>query len=324
MATYRKSGNKIRVEICIKGVRRSNTFYTKSEAKVWAAKTETEIRDGKAGKAGVSKTVRDLLDRWESEKGPKDRKEECWLRKFRSSNLAPIKLADLTTQDFAVWRDERLQTVIGSTVNRELNFFSAILSIGRKEWGWHNHTHLVKDLHRPKSAEHRSRIATDDEIYAVTVHLGFEGTITKKNHLIACFFILSVETGLRLGELCKLRADEVHIDEGYLTVLAKNSKTKKLRDVPLSSRAKDLLRIRFNQAGNVNVIAGCASTAFTRAVSQLGIDDLHFHDARHTAVTRLAKKLPVLDLARVIGHSNISQLLTYYNETATNIAKLLA
>lgn len=47
---------------------------------------------------------------------------------------------------------------------------------------------------------------------------------------------------------------------------------------------------------------------------------LTFHDTRHEAITRLAKKLHVLDLARMVGHSDIRQLHTYYNETAADIA----
>lgn len=323
MATYRKIGNRIRVEICVKGLRKSNTFYTKSEGKVWAAKTETDIRNGKAGKAGVNKTVKDLLDEWKIVKGCRDRKEECMLRHFQKSSLAPIKLADLTTNDFAQWRDLRLRTVSGSTVNRALNFISAILTVSRAEWGWHSHACLIRDMKRPQDNQSRSRIATDNEIYAICVQLGFDGEIKLKKHLVACFFVLSVETGLRLGELCKLREKEVHMDEDYLTVLAKNSKTKKDRHVPLSPRAKDLLRIRFD-AEDINITSGSASTCFHKAVAVLNIDDLNFHDARHTAVTRLAKKLHVLDLARAIGHANIKQLQTYYNESATNIAKLLA
>ena len=323
MATYRKSGNKIRVEICVKGIRKSDTFYTKSEAKVWAAKTETDINNGKSGKAGVNKNVRDLLTAWESVKGCRNTQEECVLRQFQQSSLAPIKLADLTTNDFAQWRDLRLKTVSGSTINRALNFMSAILTVSRVEWGWHNHTCLIRDLKRPKNNDSRSRIATDSEIYAICVQLGFDGEIKLKKHLVACFFVLSVETGLRLGELCKLRSAQVHMDEDYLTVLAKNSKTETERHVPLSPRAKDLLRIRFD-AEDINITSNSASTCFNKARGVLGIENLHFHDARHTAVTRMAKKLDVLDLALAIGHSNIKQLQTYYNESATNIAKLLA
>ena len=38
------------------------------------------------------------------------------------------------------------------------------------------------------------------------------------------------------------------------------------------------------------------------------------------AITRLSKKLDVLTLARVVGHKRIQQLMTYYNESAEDIA----
>ncbi len=53
------------------------------------------------------------------------------------------------------------------------------------------------------------------------------------------------------------------------------------------------------------------------------IEDLHFHDLRHTAVTRLAKKLAILDLARMIGHKDLRMLQIYYNESAESMAEKL-
>ena len=56
------------------------------------------------------------------------------------------------------------------------------------------------------------------------------------------------------------------------------------------------------------------------AVSLPSVADLHFHDARHEAITRLARKIDVLDLARMIGHRDPRSLMVYYNATATDIA----
>lgn len=50
------------------------------------------------------------------------------------------------------------------------------------------------------------------------------------------------------------------------------------------------------------------------------IDALTFHDTRHEAITRLAKKLDVLELARMVGHRDLRMLMIYYNETAANLA----
>ncbi|MDC7252931.1 hypothetical protein NMY25_001792 [Wohlfahrtiimonas chitiniclastica] len=51
--------------------------------------------------------------------------------------------------------------------------------------------------------------------------------------------------------------------------------------------------------------------------------DLTFYDARHEACTRLARKLEVLDLARMIGHRDPRSLMIYYNPTASEIAERL-
>ena len=48
-----------------------------------------------------------------------------------------------------------------------------------------------------------------------------------------------------------------------------------------------------------------------------GIKDLHFHDTRHEAITRMshAKIYDTQTLARIVGHRNLNQLLDYYNPT---------
>lgn len=53
------------------------------------------------------------------------------------------------------------------------------------------------------------------------------------------------------------------------------------------------------------------------------IDDLHFHDTRHTAITRLAKIFNVLELARIVGHRDLRNLQIYFNMTAEDMAKKL-
>ena len=62
---------------------------------------------------------------------------------------------------------------------------------------------------------------------------------------------------------------------------------------------------------------------FRKYRDKAGISGLHFHDTRHEAITRLAKKLNVLDLARMVGHKKLNQLMTYYNESAEELAKKL-
>jgi integrase len=62
---------------------------------------------------------------------------------------------------------------------------------------------------------------------------------------------------------------------------------------------------------------------FRKARDRAGIADLHWHDSRHTAITRLAQRLHVLDLARMVGHRDLKQLQTYYNPAAEDLAAKL-
>ena len=48
-----------------------------------------------------------------------------------------------------------------------------------------------------------------------------------------------------------------------------------------------------------------------------------FHDTRHEATTRLSSTLHILALAAVTGHRDIKELMTYYDESAEDIAKVM-
>ena len=64
-------------------------------------------------------------------------------------------------------------------------------------------------------------------------------------------------------------------------------------------------------------------SAFRKAKGRLGTKGLRFHDSRAEACTRMAGKLDILDLARVIGHRDLKSLQHYYRATASELADKL-
>lgn len=52
--------------------------------------------------------------------------------------------------------------------------------------------------------------------------------------------------------------------------------------------------------------------------------DLHFHDLRHEACSRLADRLTVMDLAKVTGHRDLKMVMRYYQPRMSSIAMKLA
>lgn len=332
MASFRKRSGGWRAEVAIKGIRTSETFSTKAEAVAWAAQVESDIRKG--AKVGIvpNKTVEDAFNRYLEEVSsskPGNKWEITRLRtiqKFRVGKVAlsEMKLSDLTPETFGGWRDYRLNKdkVTGSTVNREIKLLSHVFTVCSTEWRWMAENPL-KSVRRPRENSPRDVLYDDDQILRITSALGFnEERVSTLSGCLAVSFLFAIETGMRQGEILKLTKDDI---SGRVATLSK-TKNGDSRFVPLSKRALELLTFlpEPEEGGTLfHVSSHSAGTLFRRAKIRCGLKDYTFHDTRHLAVTRLAKKFDVLELARVVGHRNINQLRTYYNAKAEDLANKL-
>lgn len=324
MATYRKRGNNWRVEVRMKGHYLSASYATKAAAREWAIQTEADITLGKLEiKPSSSLKVGDAFRRYGEEVSPTKpggRWETVRLRAYARNPLANVYLDDLNTTHMVTYRDTRLKQVSPSTVNRDLNLMSAVFTKARKEWKWIE-TNPIGDLDRPPRSKPRDRRITDDEIERILLSLEYDGygAITTRGQLVGVLFLLGIETAMRLGEMCSLLSADIHLDKRYAEL--KNTKNGDRRQVPLSSKAIELCKQLIQS--ELRVTSANASVIFRDAVKCAEIDNLHFHDTRHEAITRLSQKLDVLALARMVGHRDIQNLMIYYNETATALAERL-
>jgi integrase len=316
----------------VEGVRRSKTFDSKAKARAWAAEIETELRDGVEG-VSTTETLGGLFYRYAEEVSENKRGAHWEIVRLRAWQRLPIakrKLMDLKRQHIELWIQERLKPttkgvrpVQPSTVNRELNLWSHCFTMARR-WGLMKHNPL-EDIERPKNPPHRDRRITQEEIDCLLVVFGYHDSLAviTQRQRAAVAFLLALETGMRAGELCGL--SPASIDEEARFAKLSATKNGDARSVPLSKEALRLLhKLRWVDGEPLlGMPSKELSRVFSRAVNDAGIDDLTFHDSRHEATTRLAGKLGVLELARMIGHRDIRQLMTYYNKSATDIAKKL-
>lgn len=320
MASIRKLKTGHRAEVCVKGVRDSAMFDTSREAKAWAALRETELRQ-RAGAGPSNLRVSDLLERYAREVSPGKRGarwELLRLNAMGSLPLASMLAADVTEQHVAEWRDARSVGVQAGTVRREMVLLSHVFETARREWKLID-ANPCKDVRRPKAPPPRDRRITDDEAQRMCWALGWDygQPVTQARHRVAVAFLFAIETAMRAGEVCGIRPAHVT----GRTVLLPMTKNGKPRTVPLSSRALELLS--FLPAGHFDLDPRVLDALFRRGRDAAKIDGLTFHDTRHEAITRLASIFNPLELARVVGHSNVNQLLTYYNKSAGDLADLL-
>lgn len=337
MASISKLGDNWRAQVNIKGERRSATFDTKAEASAWAAKTETELRDLARGKI-PDKRVLDLLEEYEVKVLPGKRgydKELVRLKMFKTDALAKVHLRDLDETAIAAWRDRRAKAVSDATVNREWNLWSHVFTTAKKEWKW-IHRHPMVEVSRPKTTPPRDRKPTQDEIETLLYILGYDelaplATITNR---VGAAVVWAVETAMRQGEICALRWDDIDLEKRVAVVRGEDARAGKSgkRLVPLSSRAMAVLeKLAERHDGEVeaedkvfDLRPEQVDAAFRKARDKAGIEDLHFHDLRSEALTRLAKKVEPMILAKISGHKDLKILLnTYYRIGMDDVAKLL-
>lgn len=148
--------------------------------------------------------------------------------------------------------------------------------------------------------------------------------------------LLSINTGLRYGELAGLEWSAVDFRAKVLTVTAKTAKGAKTRHIPLNSEAVDVLaRWKGEGAGKGLVFCnpqgariGTVKTAWLALLTDAGIKDFRWHDLRHTFASKLVQRGVELVVVRdLLGHGDFALTLRYAHlepkQKADAVARLI-
>jgi len=139
--------------------------------------------------------------------------------------------------------------------------------------------------------------------------------------------IFAVETACRRGEIQKLEWRHVDLTRRVIEIEATNTKTLKPRQVPITGRCAAILaEIREQQRGAIHrrvFNTGDFKTAFNKACEIAGLEDLHFHDLRHTAITRMLETLDRSEVMKISGHTQERTFMRYVNPNMASIADRL-
>lgn len=315
-----------RIQIEVRGQRDSGTFPTKREAVEWAAQRSTEIRAMAGGQAGTVKTLGDALLEYADKVSPNkagEAKEIIRLKAFPKQDHFPahVRLSELSPAHLVVWRDARLKINARNSVLRDMTLLSHVLEIARREWRWIA-ANPMKDVSRPAEPDHRERVITGPEVRTMLRALRWQRRrpVRSVSHAIANAFLLALQTGARAGELCGLKWTDVRAD-----CFLVDGKTGR-RYVP--AVATTMQTIEAMRGYDDDFVFGLKPQSldanFRKYRNRMGMTGFTFHDTRHTAATRLAQLIHVLDLCKMFGWSNPKRAMIYYNPTAGEIARRLS
>jgi integrase len=330
MAHVYKLGSKWRAQVNRNGVRKSRTFETKAAATLWASSEETEIRAVGRG-AFPKKTFADALVRYRDEisvkkrGGPWEAKRiTAFVRDF--PKLAALQLTAVEGKHLVEWRDARLKVVTNGSVQRDVNVLSNVYTLARDEWGWCGDSPF-RGFRAPGENPPRVRVVKPAEIRLILRWLGYvvgQKPETKMAQ-VGYAFLISLRTGMRAGEVLALTHNRIDPIRRLCSVPHKTQHiTGRERQIPLSKHALRVLRHFVNGRFRWSVTSASLDALFRKARHSVLISDLHFHDARAYALTQFAKKVDVMQLARISGHRDLRILMDhYYRITPAEIAAKL-
>ncbi|MCZ8105786.1 MAG: site-specific integrase [Burkholderiales bacterium] len=267
-----------------------------------------------------------ILTRYRDEVSPRKRSavsEVARINAILRRDICHRTLALLTTSDVAQYREARLRTVAAATVTRELNLLSHVVDTATRDWGIYVPRNPCKLVRRPSAPRGRDRrlLPGEEERLLAAVDHG-------RSIYLRPLIVLAIETGMRRGELLGLEWKDVDLEIGVAHLpMTKNGEA---RSVPLSLRARSVLQSLRDERRDASEARPLPTTASAVAQSwghlrvRAGMPDLHFHDLRHEAVSRLFERgLNVMEVAAISGHREISTLQRYTHLKAVDlVAKL--
>ncbi len=319
MATFSNRNNKWHVRVRRVGQPTvAKTFLTKQDAEKWARSIEVELDRGTyINKSSAEKTqFKDILQQYLINVIPSMRssKEEAIrLKSLMRHPIAQINMAQLSPKHLADYRDERLKVIKPNTVIRELAVLSSVINHARREWSL-NITNPVSMIKKPSYAQGRDRTLNAEELSRLFIQLEKIGLWYKP---LAEF---ALETSMRRGELMSLLWVNINFEKSVaLLPLTKNGYS---RYVPLSTKAISILKsLPRDIEGRVFPLnKQTVSILFLRATRRAKIENFHFHDLRHMALSRLSSKFTnILELAVISGHRELRMLQRYVHIKAEDL-----
>lgn len=252
------------------------------------------------------------------------------LAAFKAARLGAPTRADLARHRLELEADPKAElrtTRAIASVNRELALLQRMFNVAQEEgWVLRNPFKLGKSLISQADERKRERILTREEELRL-----LEACAGRRAHLRP-IIVCALDTGMRQGEILKLRWRDVDLENGLIVIAAFNTKTMRERAVQMTIRLKLELEALYSRSTKgpdalVFGISDNVKNGFASVRRAAGLTDVRFHDLRHTAATRLARShMHLSEVGRILGHTQPSTTYRYVHadvETARRAAAAL-
>jgi integrase len=290
-----------------KQIRRTTETADRKLAEAIYSKVHVRLIEGKYFDHGeeTQRTVAELLDRYEREHIPKKASQRTL--KGYLKNLRPFfgqdTLAEITPKVIVQYKAKRYQDgVKPATINRELALMKHAFNLAIKEWEWAKQNPVSRVSFEQEDNKRDRWLSYEEEGRLLPTCVPWVREIVT----------VALHTGMRMGEILSLRWETVDLFRRTVTIL--QSKNGDKRTIPLNGKMVTVFKGKMkdrvspfglifpSQAGTKRDGHGLRR-AFRKALKTARIDDLHFHDLRHTFATRLVQAgVDLYKVQKLLGH----------------------
>lgn len=322
-----------------KHIQKSSKVGNKTDARTIEAAYRTQLAKGEVGIEEpeepepiptFAQAMKDFLEWSEQENAahPNTHRRyfvssKALLRYFGNTSLD--RVTSDVVEKFKTWRARQKKEAQGkkgrkagkarkqlrpATVNRELACLKHLFTRNEAVMA----KNPVKGVKFLKEDNEQTRVLNDEEekLYLLAASQPLQDIAT-----------LMLETGCRPAEICRIRRENVHLDQGY--ILNPFGKTKAARrKVPLSAAACAVITKRLEKEEGEYLFPGRSTNApivkvnaaHTATIKRSKVAPFRLYDLRHTWATRSAQAgVDLVTLAAMLGHSRIQMVLRYAHPT---------
>ena len=318
MANIRKRGDRWQAQVRLKGrLPVTRTFDKRTDAEAWARSVTAQVDADprlaivRSGRAELL-TLCELLQRYLAQIVPLKRssaQETSALRHFLKEGFCRLPAQAVTPELLSEYRDRRLKVVKPASVCRTLAIVQHAYEIAIREWGLQLPDNPLKQVKRPRLANARIRRLSENEMRSLA------DALEHMPHAIMRSIVnFAIATGMRRSEIISIEWSDINFDLGVVQLL--QTKNGDNRVVPLSDTALDILRVLAdrNPTRPFPLSANALRLSWVRLCKRCGLQDLHFHDLRHEAISRFFELgLTMPEVALISGHKDPRMLFRYAN-----------
>lgn len=267
-------------------------------------------------------------------------KYEIIIEKHIKPFLGGYYFSEITEKHFLGFEDQLAKNLSSKTIRDILTVLKAVFKFVQKKRHLYN---TEFDFPMPRVVRYEMRVLSEEEEKKLIRYLLCT--------IDACKFgiVLSTMTGLRIGEICALKWENISIPDGTLKVdstlqrLKTSSKeahktvvvtgtpksSASVRTIPMTKECIELC-IKMVAEPDAFVLTGTTDYMEPRALqyrlkkytTDCGLQDVHFHTLRHTFATRCVEAgFEIKSLSEILGHSSTTVTLDRYVHSSMQLKR---